>query len=71
MGKKSSESSRSGKRIGVTAESILQKPLGKRQKQVLHRLAAMPESEIDYSDIPPLSDEQLASAFRPKRSGKA
>ena len=29
-------------------------------------LAARPESEIDYSDIPPLSEEQLASAFRPK-----
>lgn len=25
----------------------------------------MPESEIDYSDIPPLTDEQLANAYRP------
>ena len=27
---------------------------------MLERLAAMPDSKIDYSDIPPLSDEQLA-----------
>ncbi len=26
----------------------------------------LPESEIDYSDIPPLTEEQLAGAFRPK-----
>jgi uncharacterized protein (DUF4415 family) len=54
------------KRISVKAESILNKPLGKRQRQALDRLEARPKSEIDYSDIPPLSEEQLASAFRPK-----
>ena len=26
----------------------------------------MPDSEIDYSDIPPLTDEQLAAAFSEK-----
>jgi uncharacterized protein (DUF4415 family) len=26
----------------------------------------MPDSEIDYSDIPPLAEEQLANAFRPR-----
>jgi uncharacterized protein (DUF4415 family) len=33
---------------------------------MLRRLAAMPDSKIDYSDIPPLSDEQLAemASFR-------
>jgi uncharacterized protein (DUF4415 family) len=54
------------KRISVKAKSILNKPLGKRQRQALDRLASRPKSEIDYSDIPPLSEEQLASAFRPK-----
>ena len=50
----------------MKAESILGKPLSRRQQQALERLAARPDSGIDYSDIPPLSEEQLASAFRPK-----
>ena len=50
----------------MKAGSILDKPLTKRQKEALGRFAARPESEIDYSDIPPLTEEQLASAFRPK-----
>jgi uncharacterized protein (DUF4415 family) len=66
MAKRSSGSSRPAKLISRKAESILNKPLTKRQQQALNRLAARPESEIDYSDIPPLSEEQLASAFRPK-----
>lgn len=66
MAKRSSESSRPAKPISVKVESILDKPLAKRQQQALDRMAARPESEIDYSDIPPLSEEQLASAFRPK-----
>ena len=66
MAKRSSGSSRPAKLISVKAESILNKPLTKRQQQALDRLAARPESEIDYSDVPPLSEEQLASAFRPK-----
>ena len=66
MAKKSPESSRRGKLISVKAESISNKPLTKRQQQALELLAAKPESETDYSDIPPLSEEQLASAFRPK-----
>jgi uncharacterized protein (DUF4415 family) len=66
MAKRSSGSSRPARRISVKAESILNKPLAKRQREALDRLAARPESEIDYSDIPLLSDEQLASAFRPK-----
>ena len=64
MTKKSSASSRRGKRIRVSAESIFSKPLNKRQKGVLARIAkrqaAGDDSGIDYSDIPPLTDEQLA-----------
>ena len=64
MAKKSSVSSRRGKRISVSAESIFGRPLNKRQKAVLARIAkrqaAGDDSGIDYSDIPPLTDEQLA-----------
>jgi uncharacterized protein (DUF4415 family) len=64
MAKKSSESSRHGKQIGVSAESIFSKPLNKRQQAVLARItkrqAAGDDSAIDYSDIPALTDEQLA-----------
>jgi len=66
MAKRSSVSSRPAKLVSVRAESISNKPLTKVQQQALERLAAKPESEIDYSDIPPLTEEQLASAFRPK-----
>jgi uncharacterized protein (DUF4415 family) len=51
----------------VSAESIFNRPLNKRQKAVLARIAkrqaAGQDSDIDYSDIPPLTDEQL-SQFR-------
>jgi uncharacterized protein (DUF4415 family) len=64
MAKKSSASSRRAKRISVSAESIFSKPLNKRQKAVLDRIVkrqtAGDDSGIDYSDIPPLTDEQLA-----------
>lgn len=67
MARKSSGSSRRGKRITVSAESIFSKPLNKRQKAVLARIAARQaagdDSGIDYSDIPALTDEQL-SRFR-------
>jgi len=46
----------------MKAESILGKPLAKRQQQALDRLAARPESEIDYSDIPPLDKSFLKKA---------
>jgi uncharacterized protein (DUF4415 family) len=68
MTKKSSGSSRRGKRINVSAESIFSKPPNKRQKAVLARIAKRQasgdDSEIDYSDIPPLTDEQLAGFRR-------
>ena len=66
MAKRSSASSRPARRVSVKAESIFNRKITKRQQQVLDRLAAKPEAEIDYSDIPPLTEEQLASAFRPK-----
>lgn len=66
--KKPSESSRPGKRISVSAESIFSKPRSKEQKAVLARIAkrqaAGDDSMIDYSDIPALSDDQLAQFRR-------
>lgn len=64
MAKKSSALSRRGRRISLSAESIFSKPLSKRQKSVLRRIAqrqaAGDDSRIKYSDIPRLTDEQLA-----------
>jgi uncharacterized protein (DUF4415 family) len=64
MPKKSSASSRRGKLISVSAEAISSKPLNKRQRagvsRIAKRQAAADNSVIDYSDIPPLTDEQLA-----------
>ena len=60
MAKKLSESSRPERLIRVKAEHIFNKPLTKRQRATLSRLAGKADSEIDFSDIAPLSDEQLA-----------
>jgi uncharacterized protein (DUF4415 family) len=65
--RKSYASSRREKRVSVKAEDILGKPLNRRQRADLVRLKKLPGSEIDYSDIPELTDEQLASAFQPNR----
>ncbi|HEV2424160.1 MAG TPA: BrnA antitoxin family protein [Terriglobia bacterium] len=52
----------------MSAESIFSKPLNKRQKTVLARIAKRQatgrEPAINYSDIPRLSDEQLAQFRR-------
>ena len=68
MATKSSASSRRGKLVSVSAESIFSKPSSKRQKAVLDRIAERQEagddSDIDYSDIPALTDEQLAQFRR-------
>ena len=52
----------------MSAESIFSKPLNKRQQSVLARIAkrqaAGDDSDIDYSDIPPLTDKQLAQFRR-------
>jgi uncharacterized protein (DUF4415 family) len=60
MAKKLSASSRPEKLVSVNAGDILNKPPTKRQQAMLNRLASLPDSEIDYSDIPPLTDAQLA-----------
>ena len=66
--KKSSASSRPAKLISVSAESIFSKPLSKKQKAVLSRIAkrqaAGDDSDIDYSEIPALTDKQLAQVHR-------
>jgi uncharacterized protein (DUF4415 family) len=61
MAQKSSASSPQEKRVRVKAERTLNKPPTKRQREQLARLAAKPDSEIDMSDIPPLTDAQLAA----------
>ncbi len=48
----------------MRAEDIFNKPLTRKQKAQLERLKKMPDSEIDYSDIPPLTDEQLTQFRR-------
>ena len=66
--KQPSVSSRPAKLISVSAESIFSKPPSKAQKAVLSRIAkrqaAGDDSGIDYSEIPPLTDEQLAQFRR-------
>jgi hypothetical protein len=61
-------SSRRARIVSVSAEDILSKPLSKRQKGDLARIAkqqaAGDDSRIDYSDIPKLTEEQLANAKR-------
>jgi uncharacterized protein (DUF4415 family) len=60
MAKKSSVSSRPGKLVRVKAERILSKPPTKQRRDLLARLAKKTDSQIDVSDIPPLTDQQLA-----------
>jgi uncharacterized protein (DUF4415 family) len=78
--KKSSASSRPGKLIRKSAESIWSKPLTQRQKATLDAVSkrqkrAEPSgkplsrqgAEIDYADIPRLTDKQLAQFSRPRK----
>ena len=52
----------------MSAECIFSKPLCKKQKTVLSRIAkqqaADDDSDIDYSDIPALTEDQLAQFRR-------
>jgi uncharacterized protein (DUF4415 family) len=41
------------------------KPFSPEELEQLARLAAMPDEDIDLSDIPEITDEQWARAFRP------
>jgi uncharacterized protein (DUF4415 family) len=71
MAKKSSASSRPVTQIRVSAESTWNKPLTERQKAALDRAAARQKradaSQIDYSDIPALTEKQLAQFRRPPK----
>ncbi len=71
MAKKLSESSRPAKLTSVSAESIWSKPLSERQRSVLEgvatRQASGDETQIDYSDIPALTDRQLTEIRRPAK----
>jgi uncharacterized protein (DUF4415 family) len=71
MAKKSSASSRRGKQIRASADSIWSKPLNDRQKAALDGIASRQKrgdaSKIDYSDIPPLTEKQLAQFRRPPK----
>ena len=55
----------------MNAESIWSKPLTKRQKAALEGIAGRQKhskaSQIDYSDIPKLTDKQLAQFRRPPK----
>ena len=55
----------------MSAESIWNKPLSGRQKAVLEGVAKRQKhaasSEIDYSDIPALTDKQLSQFRRPPK----
>ncbi len=72
MAKKQSESSLPAKPISMSAESIWSKPLTKRQRTVPGRVAKQQASgdnaQIDYSDIPTLTEKQLSQFKRaPKK----
>jgi uncharacterized protein (DUF4415 family) len=71
MTKKLSASSRPGKQTRVNAETIWNKPFSERQKAALDRIARRQKSadasQIDYSDIPALTDKQLAGFRRPAK----
>ncbi len=71
MAKKSSASSRPGKQVRVSAESIWNKPLTKRQKASLAGVRTRQKradvSQIDRTDIPALTDAQLTQFRRPRK----
>jgi uncharacterized protein (DUF4415 family) len=64
MAKKSSASSRPEKRVSMKAEDIFSRSLSPKEKAMLKRLRSKPDSEIDFSDIPELTDAQLAQFRR-------
>ena len=67
MAKKRSVSSRQEKR--VPASALFTTPIGERQRRELRRLAASPDSRIDFSDAPErqprASDIQVGRFYRP------
>ena len=69
MAKKPSGSFPRGKQISAGAESMWSKPPTKARQAALRKIAkqqrAGDESDIDYSDIPALTDKQLKEFRRP------
>ena len=55
----------------MSADYIFNKPLSAGQKAVLRKIKAKQDasddSDIDYSDVPRLTEEQMATARRPAR----
>ncbi len=68
MAKKSSALSRPERLIRMTSEDIKRRKPTKQETARIKRMAAKQaagdDSDIDYSDIPPLTDEQLRNAIR-------
>jgi uncharacterized protein (DUF4415 family) len=68
MAKKLSASSQPGRLRRVTSEDIKNKNWSEKDKQSLRRIAerqaAGDDSQIDFADIPHLTDEQLAGMVR-------
>ena len=68
MAKRSSASSRPERLKSVTSEDIRNRRWTENELQALRRIAASQaagdDSDIDFSDIPPLTDEQLAGMVR-------
>jgi uncharacterized protein (DUF4415 family) len=71
VAKKSSASSRPVRLVQKSAESIFSKPITASQKKVLARIAEKQklgdDSDIDFSDIPELTDAQLKRFKRPAK----
>jgi uncharacterized protein (DUF4415 family) len=53
----------------VPASALFTTPIGDKQRRELHRLAARPDSQIDYSDAPerqpPASEVEVGRFYRP------
>jgi uncharacterized protein (DUF4415 family) len=68
MAKKRSASSPREELVTMTSEDIRNRVWSEEEKEVLRRMAAKQaagdDSDIDYSDIPPLTREQLAGMVR-------
>jgi uncharacterized protein (DUF4415 family) len=68
MGKRVSVSSRREELVRITSEDIRNRRWTEAEKEALRRAAAKQaagdDSDIDYSDIPKLTPEQLASMTR-------
>src|SRR5208283_5592038 len=68
MAKKSSVSSRPAGLVSMTSEDIRNRKWTKKERETVRRLAARQatgdDSDINFDDIPPLTEEQLANMVR-------